>query len=243
MVGIIEQVQKLEAGKKVELIEIDCTEFNGDFLRFHNYEVPHTELELRNAQTNGTPLPPKSIMWQGQEYHCWPYVIEGLEMDSTTTSPTPTLTVANIDGVISALCLELQNLFKAKVTVRTTFQQYLDGEAEADVLQEFTQIWYVSRKSSENSTSVSFDLSSPADLTGRQIPVRQIHSVCQWALDNQYRGPDCGYTGTKYFDKDGNVVVNPAQDVCGGLIADCKKRFGAENELSFGGFIGSSMLV
>lgn len=241
--SIIAQVQKLEAGHKVQLVEVDCTEFNGDVLRFHNYEVPYTEAELLAAQEAGTDLAPKPIVWQGQSYVCWPYEVTGLEMDSTTSSPSPVLTVSNLDGSISALCIELQNLFKAKVTIHTTFEHYLDGKPGADPMQEFVQIWYISRKDAESQSAVSFGLSSPADLTGRQIPVRQIHSVCQWALDNAYRGPDCGYTGTNYFDKDGNPIDNPALDQCGGLVADCKKRFGAENELSFGGFIGSSLLI
>lgn len=240
---IRQQVQKLEAGQKVQLIEVDCREFGGDVLRFHNYQVPHEEQELLDAQANGTEPLPKPIIWQGQEYACWPYEVEGLEVDSTTSSPAPTLTVANIDRAITALCLQLQNLYKAKVNIRTTFEHFLDGRPEADPSQEFIQTWYIGRKVDENRSSVGFELNSPADLTGRLIPVRQIQSSCQWALSNEYRGPDCGYTGTAYFDSDGNPVSDPALDQCGGLLSDCKKRFGSENALPFGGFIGSSLLI
>lgn len=241
--GINQQVQKLEAGKKVQLVEVDCREFGGDVLRFHNYQVPHTEQELLDAQANGTEPLPKPILWQGQEYACWPYEVEGLEVDSTTSSPSPLLTVANVDRAITALCLQLQNLYKARVNIRTTFEHFLDGKEEADPSQEFVQTWYIGRKVNENRASVGFELNSPADLTGRLIPVRQIQASCQWALNNEYRGPDCGYTGTAYFDTDGNPVDDPALDQCGGLLSDCKKRFGAENELPFGGFIGSSLLI
>lgn len=242
MVDIKQVIQRLEAGTKVKLIEVDCTPFNGDILRFHNYDVPHTEAELKAYQISGADIPPKSIMWQGEEYVCWPYELSGVEIDGTGSSPTPLLQVANIDGTISSLCLELQNLFGAEVTEHTTFQQYLDGESEADPDMEFTQVWYISRKAGENQKSISFELSSPADLTGQQLPRRSIHSMCHWALNNGYRGPDCGYTGNVFFTDRGEPTNDPAKDSCGGLCLDCKLRFGEDAELPFGGFIASSLI-
>ncbi|MCI0230166.1 UNVERIFIED_ASMBLY: phage minor tail protein L, partial [Cronobacter sakazakii] len=34
----------------------------------------------------------------------------------------------------------------------------------------------------------------------------------------------------------------PAQDKCSGLLTDCKKRFGADARLDFGGFPGASLI-
>jgi lambda family phage minor tail protein L len=240
---IVEVIQKLEPGAKVRLIEVDCTEFQGDILRFHNYNVPHTEAELLAAQASGMDIPAKTILWQGNEYACWPYQLEGVEMDGTGSSPSPTLTVANLDGSISSLCLQLQNLFKARVTEHLTFEQYLDGGSDADPEMEYTQTWYITRKTSENKKTVAFELSSPADLTGQKLPRRQIYSVCHWALNNGYRGPDCGWTGNIFFTDKGVPTDNPALDSCGGLCLDCKLRFGEEAELPFGGFIASSLIT
>jgi lambda family phage minor tail protein L len=61
-------------------------------------------------------------------------------------------------------------------------------------------------------------------------------SRCAWCLQGQYRGADCGYTGTKYFGKFGNPVDNPADDVCSGTVAGCKLRWGEDEQLPFGGF-------
>ncbi|MOA38762.1 Phage minor tail protein L [compost metagenome] len=62
-------------------------------------------------------------------------------------------------------------------------------------------------------------------------------------LQGQYRGPDCGYTGTAYFDADGNPVTDPNLDECSGTVnTGCKKRFGQGGELPFGGFPASSLL-
>lgn len=243
VVDIHEVIQKLEPGSKVKLVDVDCTEFGGDILRFHNYEVPYTEAELLAFQSSGASvIPPKSLYWKGNKYSCWPYRMDGIEWDGTGSTPSPTLQVSNLDGSISNLCLLLQNLFLAKVTETTTFEQYLDGGSDADPEMSFTQTWYISRKSGENPKSVTFQLASPADLTGQKLPRRLIHSMCHWALNGGYRGPDCGYTGTKYFTDKGEPTTDPAKDQCGGLCRDCKLRFGEENQLPFGGFIASSLI-
>lgn len=241
---ILEQLQKLEAGAKVRLIEVDCTSFGGSVLRFHNYNVDYTPAELLKFQQDQVDeIPPKKIVWQGNEYSTWPYLFEGIEWDGTGKTPQPTLDVANVDGSISAMCLVLQNLFGAKVTEHITFQQYLPDGDDPDDTMEFTQTWFITRKTGENQSAVSFELSSPADFTGVQLPRRQIYSVCHWAMNGAYRGPDCGYTGVAYFTDKGVPTDNPALDQCGGLCLDCKLRFGAQNPLPFGGFIASSLIA
>jgi lambda family phage minor tail protein L len=236
-------VQKLEPGQRVRLVEVDCTEFNGPVMHFHNYNVEYTQAELLAAQTAGTELTPKKITWKGQAYDCWPYDIDGIELDGTGSTASPNLTVANVDSTISSLCLALNDLAQAKVTIHITFQHYLDGEPGADPTQEFTQVWYIDRKTNEDNVSISWSLSNPADTTGKLIPARQIHGICYWMLQGQYRGADCGYTGTAYFDADGNSVANPALDRPSGLLSTCcKVRFGASNPLPFGGFPASALM-
>ncbi|MEC5321584.1 phage minor tail protein L, partial [Brenneria populi subsp. brevivirga] len=85
--------QKLEPGDKVRLFEVDCTEFDGPELYFHNHPIPHTSAEIEAAGGDETKLLAKSIWWQGIEYKAWPTQIEGLEMTSDGSAPTPTLSV------------------------------------------------------------------------------------------------------------------------------------------------------
>jgi lambda family phage minor tail protein L len=236
-------VQKLEPGQRVRLVEVNCTEFGGPVMYFHNYNVEYTQAELLAAQTAGTELGAKPIIWQGQTYTCWPYDIDGIELDGTGSTASPTLAVANVDSTISSLCLALNDLAQAKVTVHITFQHYLDGQPGADPTQEFVQIWYIDRKTNEDNVSISWSLSNPADTSGKLIPARQVHSICYWMLQGQYRGADCGYTGTNYFDADGNVVANPALDKCSGLLGTgCKLRFPGNIPLPFGGFPASALM-
>jgi phage-related protein len=104
------------------------------------------------------------------------------------------------------------------------------------------QTFWLDTKTSEDDEVVSWSLSSPADLQGllsqptnhlalrmgaaRAVPERR------W-LHLQRHG---------VFRCEGNAVADPALDVCGGCLSDCRKRFGAGLAepnaaiLDFGGF-------
>ena len=98
--------------------------------------------------------------------------------------------------------------------------------------------WFIDRKSSETRDSVTFELASKFDLAGQKIPKRQvIANICQW----KYRSSECSYTGTDYYDVNGNEVSTLAQDVCGKRVASCKLRFGEDAELPFGSFPGAGL--
>jgi|TARA_R100000030_G_scaffold60902_1_gene45978 phage-related protein len=98
--------------------------------------------------------------------------------------------------------------------------------------------WFIDRKSSETRDSVTFELASKFDLAGQKIPRRQIiANICQW----RYRSSECSYTGTDYYDVNGNEVSTEAQDVCGKRVASCKLRFGENAELPFGSFPGAGL--
>ena len=242
-------LQKLEPGNRIRLFEVDGTAFGADILRFHNDTIPYTPEELTGAGGDESKLPKKSIWWQGLEYGPWPVEVEGLEMSSDGQSAQPKLTIGNLNGLITALCLQFEDMAQAKVTIHDTFRHYLDainfvdGNPKADAEQEKLQVYYIDRKSSEDDELVEFDLASPADLRGLRIPTRQIHSLCTWCARGWYRtGKGCDYAGTNYFDAKGNPVDDPSRDECGGLLSDCKKRFGENNPLSFGGFPGSALI-
>jgi len=242
--------QKLEPGNQVRLFSVDGTAFGtGEVLRFHSYNVPHTEAEIVTAGGDESKLPAKSIWWQGQEYKAWPCQIDGVEASTSGSSAQPKLSVANLDGSVTALCLAYDDLLQAKVTIHDTLAQYLDarnfagGNPAADATQEKLQVWYIDAKTSETNEVVEFALSSPMDLQGLMIPTRQLHSLCTWCIRNKYRtGDGCDYAGSRYFDKNNNPVSDPSLDECNGTLSACKLRFGENNELSFGGFPGTSLI-
>jgi lambda family phage minor tail protein L len=213
---ITADVQLLEPGNLVELFEVDCTDMGGDLLRFHAH------------------LQSGPIVWQGNTYSAWPISASGFERTGAATQPSPTITVGNVDGSISALCIALADLVGAKVKRHRTLVKYLDGQPGADPTAEMpVELWVIEQKTGETNLQVEFTLSSVLDFSGRQLPARQVvATLCQW----DYKGTECGWSGSTYFDKDNNPVSDPNLDRCGKRLSSCKCRFGATSPLSFGGF-------
>lgn len=234
--------QKLEPGNVITLIEVDGTAFGADILRFTNHPTAYTEAEILAANGDTEKLPGKPIYWQGNAYDVWPCKIEDRESTGDGSSASPKLTVANIDGTIAALCGMFQDMKQAKVTIHETYAHYLDarnfpdGNPTANPNSESVDVWYIDSKPLSNDEDVQFKLTSPVDVSGQRLPARQMTSRCAWCMSGQYRGADCGYTGTKYFDKFGNPVDNPALDECPGTVQGCKLRQGEDAELTFGGY-------
>ncbi|WP_151994640.1 phage minor tail protein L [Buttiauxella massiliensis] len=242
-------IQKLEPGNKIRLVEIDGSAFGAGHLYFHANTIAHTSEEIDAAGGDENKLPAKSVWFGGQEYSAWPFEITGMESSSDGQTAEPELRVANIDGVATALCLRFDDLAQAKVIVLDTFTHYLDaknfpaGNPTADPQQVKKHVWYIDSKTSEDDEVVEFKLSSPMDLQGLLIPTRQITAICTWACRNQYRSGDgCSYNGPAMFDLKGNPVTDPSKDKCSGLMADCKARFGPDMPLDFGGFPGANLL-
>jgi len=161
--------------------------------------------------------------------------------------PRPKLKVANVTGSITALILSYQDLVGAKVTRKRTLLKYLDAvnfasgaNPTADPSAEFADdVYFIDRKSRETRDVVEFELAAAFDLEGVSLPRRQIvQNVCPW----QYRGSECGYSGTAYFNANDETVSSRAQDACGKRLISCQKRFGANAELPFGGFPAAGLI-
>ncbi|EJT4817546.1 phage minor tail protein L [Citrobacter freundii] len=249
MTALIDTAAMLAPGGRVRLVEVDASEFSGGIHRFHYSPFPHTPAEIEVANGDETKLGPKPIIWDGKIFDFWPFQISDLAL-STDQAAEPKLSVSNLDGHITALCLQFKDMVNAKVSIIDTYAVYLDVanfpggiNPTADPTMFTIQTFWLDTKTSEDDEVVTWALSSPADLQGLVIPTRQITSLCEWALRGQYRSGDgCSYNGIAYFDAKGNPVLDPSLDVCGGCLSDCRKRFGAGLEepntaiLDFGGF-------
>jgi len=228
-----EELAKINPSAIIELFELrleSALHGSNDVYRFHAGS---------NADVTG------NIVFNSQTYSRVPIKADGFEYTNTGTLPRPTLAVSNLSSTISALLLLVNattagnDLGGAEVRRIRTLKKYLDGESAADPNAQFPQErWFIDRKSSETRDSVTFELASKFDLAGQKIPRRQIiANVCQW----KYRSSECSYTGSNYFDANGNTVSTLAQDVCGKRVASCKLRFGENAELPFGSFPGAGL--
>lgn len=224
--SIAAELQKTGPSAIIELFELQLVpELHGssDIYRFH-------------AGTNNLNV---SIDFGGNDYRRFPVEATGFEYNGQGQLPRPTLRAANLNSLLSAILLVVNqfnpgnDLTGAKVTRIRTMARFIDGSNFPGGTNPFgtpdssarmpDEIYYIDRKAVENRDLVEFELASAFDLAGVRAPKRQtIANVCQW----KYRGAECGYNGTRYFDANDNPVASLAQDVCGKRIDSCKKRFG-----------------
>jgi len=212
--SVYEDVSVLAPSAIIELFELQLDNTlhgSTDVYRFHAGS---------NANVTG------NIVFDGNAYTRFPVQADGFEMRSGGTLPQPTLSIANLDGTMTTL-LALVNA--------TTTGNDLTG---ATVRRIRTLKRYINRKAAETRDVVTFELASEFDLAGQKLPKRQIvANTCQWI----YRSSECSYTGSNYFDVNGNSVSTLAQDVCGKRLASCKLRFGENGTLPFGSFPGAGL--
>lgn len=221
---ITSELQKLEPSAIVELFVLDATDLGSDLFRFH-------------AGTNGLR---QNVVWQGNTYLPFPVEASGFDYSGNGQLPRPRLQMANITGALTLLVLQYNDLLGAKIIRKRTLAKYLDavnfpgGNATADPTAEFPDdIFQIDRKVAETRDVVQFELAAAFDVSGVLLPRRQIiQNVCIW----KYRGADCGYTGTSYFNASDAPVASAGLDVCGKRLTSCKARFGQYNELPFGSF-------
>lgn len=222
---ITSDVQTLEPGDLVELYEVDARPIGGELHRFHPYGRA-------------------DIIFQELVYTPWPIKAEGFEMSGDGKQNMPIISLGNLNGYITSLCIYLEDMVGAKVTRRRTLAKYLDGQPDADPTEELDpDIFYVERKLSEDNELVQFELASALDFEGQQLPRRQvIANTCSWLTIGGYRGPYCGYNGPPVADEFDRPVTIASQDKCGGLVKSCKLRFGENSELNIGSFPAAGLI-
>jgi lambda-like phage minor tail protein L len=222
--------QILEPGSKVRLFKLDATMIDptAGVLFFHPYNQEGI------------------ITWQGVEYHPWPIEADGFEQTGDRP-PTPSLSVANVDQTITAMCLQFDDLVGAVLTRKSTLSKYLDAvnfsggvNPTANPNEHFPdEIWFLDRKENEDRAVVKWSLSSALDFNGVVLPGRIIvANQCSW----QYRSAECGYAGGPVAKYDDTPTSNPALDNCSRRVSGCKLRFGEDNPLPYGSFPAAGLM-
>lgn len=251
--------QKLYVDGLITLFELDASALGAGILRFHghiafqDWEKIYSSIGSDGLIGSDTGLIGKvfdvgeekvwqrNIIFNGQTYEPMALQVSGLEMRSDGKASAPTLSMANnikdIQGAVTAYCLQFGDFAGAKIKVITTLAKYLDAENFSQgnptaSNEAENQLWFIEQKTSENMEQVTFELSNPIDFEGQRIPMRQISSQCHWCMMGDYRGEECGYTGAAMFTEKNEPTDNPALDKCGGRLSSCKIR---KNEGSFGG--------
>lgn len=224
------EIQSLEPSSLVELFQIDLSVQGGPVINGH-------------GGVNGLMT---DVIWNGVVYTPYPVEAQGFKMSGVGSLPRPTIQVSNIGGSMGALCKQYSDFAGCKYTRIRTFARFLDaanfpnGNPTADPTQQLPlQVWFFDRKAEENAQWIKFELASSLDMISAKVPNRQfIQNTCPWI----YRGADCGYTGTNYWDASDNPQTLASADVCGKRLSSCKLRFpqtgATAAAMPFGGFPG-----
>lgn len=181
-----------------------------------------------------------NVSFSGQSYQAIGCESEGFDLIGQGSVPTPSLTVSNVNGVVSNWLYQCKTLPNYRIegsTVkrRITQKQFLDGEPNQNAsIKEFPQqIYVIEQVAKETYLAVEFRLGSPFDVDTLTLPSRHLVRSCTW----RYRSPECGYMGAGYTINN-QPTTNPALDVCAKTLLACETRFGVWNDLPFGGAPG-----
>ena len=203
----------------VEMFELDLSVLPGfsgtDHYYFTNFIIPKAAIfpNVGDAFEAG-----EKVKWRrsetssaDQEYEPIPIIATGFDRTTKGQIPQPELQVSNIFGTLSGLIASLDDLIGVKVYRRRTLAKYLGNFATKDYDYYFpTDIYYIERKVAETNMSVTFQLASPLDLEGTQLPRRVItHNHCLW----EYRGVECGYNNGRSSDLNGLPIANSFDEV------------------------------
>lgn len=222
--------REFSPGELVELFVVDLTVLGGGISRWAN-------------GANGS----SAIVFGGDAYTPVRIEASGFEWNGKGAIPMPTVKLFPTPGIKAAL-IEYNDFIGGKITRIKTFSRFLDGEPDADPTQKFPdEIYYFEQKKTFNKTIIEWSLSSTLDQEGVMLPKRIVtKDVCPLAY-RFYNGSSfdyipvidggCPYTGTDYYDVEGNSV-SIDKDKCGKRLSECQRRFGTGVVLPYGGFPG-----
>lgn len=224
MTGKIKRdVQGLSPSAIVVLYILDLAAIGGGVYYFHS-----------GTNELGTP-----VVWQGLTYSVMPIMVKGFEKSGTGRLPRPTLSIANIGGMIGALAASMDDLQGAKLTRKRTLAAYLDasnfagGNAGADTTEYFDDdVFSIEQKTNENKSICEFALGAKTDVDGSMVPARIITQTCYW----EYRKEGCLFAGGAIADEYDVATAVINLDKCSKRLAGCKLRWGANAVLPYGGF-------
>ncbi|MAA77348.1 MAG: phage minor tail protein L [Rhodobiaceae bacterium] len=166
-------------------------------------------------------------------YNPVPVAFGGVEISASNKLPTPKIRFANVDGGITDLSRDFDDLIGFRLIRMRTYAKFLQkvgttNGSSPDTNAHFTpDTWYFNRKLEESKLSVSYELASIFDVEGLTLPKRRLYSnFCPFS----YRGPECQYSGP-------NVRTSGQADGCLKTLSACQQHFGQQGlDLRYGGF-------
>jgi lambda family phage minor tail protein L len=156
------------------------------------------------------------ITYAGTTYVPFPIQIKEMGYDGQGSLVRPKIQVSNINGFVSNLLLQNQDLVGANVSITRVFARFIDAVNWPNNISPYfpdpnaayaPEVFFINRKTQENQQIVEWELSSSFELDNRKLPSRtMLAQFCSW----RYREPGtCGYSGVPLTDVQGNLFTGP----------------------------------
>ena len=165
-------------------------EINGSFVYFHS-GVDVSLGDIQFISLDGSTV---------NTYIPLPIEIDNMEIQADGAQSRPEITMANVTTIFKNALNGLKNkdLIGKTLIRRQTLARHLvggnPGSSTGQIPIEFpTRRYIIDRISSETGTHISFELASPLDLEGIDLPRRRIiGKYCSWAYQGFYSTPSYG---------------------------------------------------
>ncbi|SER29921.1 lambda-like phage minor tail protein L [Faunimonas pinastri] len=231
MSDLLSVAQTPAPGERIALFSLDATDLGGQIYYF-----------CQAAEDA------KGVTFGGLYYTPVDVEFTDFETNAQGSLPTPHMKVANSNGVFQSIVNTYGDMLGCTVKRVRTFRRFLDGQEEADPTAYYgPDIFRVERKISENPVYIEWELSASIDQEGKELPGRQvIRDTCLWRYRSyntktqsfDYSHAQCPYAQSVYYDALDQVTTDKTKDACSRKISGCKRRFGEDAALPFGGFPG-----
>lgn len=187
------------------------------------------ELQLNGSVTlyfhPGTNENYENLIFDGNTYVALPIQLEGIDIVSDGANSRPSLTIANVTNVFKSTLSDnnfrMDDLVGKRFTRRRTLEKYLGTPAQ--VFEFPTASYIIDRIAGENNLAVEFELASPFDVEGVQLPSRVIVGKycswiyqgravkdcggCSWLADSSFRAEAEGPIYQAFFDMDDKPII------------------------------------
>jgi lambda family phage minor tail protein L len=184
-------------------------------------------------------------VFNGITYTPFPIQVTEMTTDGKGNPSRPKLTASNINGFMSQFLLTAGDLVGARFTRRRVFARFIDGVNFANGVNPFgtpdptaaydDEIFFISRKVSEDPNLVQFEVTSPFEIDNVQLPRRQMLSTnCVFV----YRDPEtCGYGGAPISDQWGKSFTDAVIDGGYGYTLSDKGIWSAATTYQIGDYV------
>jgi lambda family phage minor tail protein L len=179
----------------------------------------------------------RNIIYKGEAYLCAAVEFSGIEVNSSGSLPRPTLTISNVNSIVTNYIKNKNDLTNVLITRIKVYLKNIDDEnfpkrknpffgykekwnSKGYGPSFFSDKYYINTKKSENKYSVEFELSSPFDMENAKLPARKINdNLCPFI----YRGLGCFYGKRK--TNGGEVSDKPIADVYNNKFISYSKKY------------------